>query len=529
LTGDIAALQAKLRQMPAMLISDGYSGRKKAMSGSANALGSLRQGRGERILVVDDSREMVRHLSDYLLPMFGFDASYARDGETALHKIREERPDLVLLDLNLPEMTGLDILHALAEDSYRPPVVLMTGSGSEQSAVEAFRLGVKDYLVKPFTLDEVFETIQRGLARRSETESAETADETMVRVLQHEVQSQRARFSRMLQTARSLIPNLPEQKIIERALQIALQETGAEQAQLWFPASGSSAMRLFEVESGSRFVNSLLVVTPGSVVQQVLESGHPVRQANFSEGVAFGAARRARALLAMPLWLHQQIAGVLLVANYALPHAFSEEHQLTLRTITDFVGLALENAQVARKSADRHTAQLHVARRLNQLTRTLVTHPPSETIREILDSVRQSWQLVACSCWQVDQGTGESRFVAHAGEGSSLLSQTVLPPGKGFVGYVARTGKWIFSNAVKNHPHHYPGIDQATGFRTQSLLCVPVVFQGRTIGVLELVNRLQGEFSEKDVAEALDIAMLLALALQLEDVTRPVSAGIPDG
>jgi two-component system NtrC family sensor kinase len=118
---------------------------------------------GEKILIIDDSREIVKHLTEYVLPTFGYETLYAFDGQKGLQLIREEEPDLVMLDLHLPEMTGTDVLQEMAQDSISTPVVLMTGYGSEQSAIDAFRLGAKDYIIKPFTVDEITEAIDRAL------------------------------------------------------------------------------------------------------------------------------------------------------------------------------------------------------------------------------------------------------------------------------------------------------------------------------------------------------------------------------
>jgi two-component system NtrC family sensor kinase len=118
---------------------------------------------GECILVIDDSKEIVKHLTERVLPSHGYKTLHAYDGQSGLKLIREEKPNLVMLDFNLPEMTGLDVLQKLAQESMDTPVVLMTGYGSELSAIEAFRLGAKDYLIKPFTVEEIIETIDRAL------------------------------------------------------------------------------------------------------------------------------------------------------------------------------------------------------------------------------------------------------------------------------------------------------------------------------------------------------------------------------
>lgn len=118
---------------------------------------------GETILIIDDSKEIVKHLTEYILPVNGYKTLHAFDGRTGLQLIREKKPDLVMLDLHLPEMTGTDVLQQMTQESLSTPVVLMTGYGSEQSAIDAFRLGAKDYIIKPFTVDEITETIDRAL------------------------------------------------------------------------------------------------------------------------------------------------------------------------------------------------------------------------------------------------------------------------------------------------------------------------------------------------------------------------------
>ena len=103
---------------------------------------------------------------------------HAYDGKSGLEIIRNKKPDLVMLDYNLPQMTGLDVLQQMAQESLKTPVVLMTGYGSELSAIEAFRLGAKDYLIKPFTVDEIVETIDRALVEtRLLHDKAELAEE----------------------------------------------------------------------------------------------------------------------------------------------------------------------------------------------------------------------------------------------------------------------------------------------------------------------------------------------------------------
>jgi DNA-binding response OmpR family regulator len=118
---------------------------------------------GETLLIVDDSREIRNLLAEDILSPMGFTVHTASDGEAGLELAARCRPDLILLDMNMPRMSGLEMLAALRLTESTVPAILMTAYGSEDVAIEAFRLGVRDYIVKPFTADEIGQSIDRAL------------------------------------------------------------------------------------------------------------------------------------------------------------------------------------------------------------------------------------------------------------------------------------------------------------------------------------------------------------------------------
>jgi DNA-binding response OmpR family regulator len=117
----------------------------------------------EKILVIDDSPEIVRFLKHYVLSPLGYEVITANDGQTGLEMAISNSPDLIMLDMSMPRMNGLQVLAGLRESSSKEPVIFMTLHGSEQIAVEVFRQGVRDYLVKPFTVEEVTQAMDRSL------------------------------------------------------------------------------------------------------------------------------------------------------------------------------------------------------------------------------------------------------------------------------------------------------------------------------------------------------------------------------
>lgn len=117
----------------------------------------------ETILVVDDNEDLLNLLKNHILARLNYHVVCAWDGKQGLQKAQEINPDVILLDINMPRMTGMELLSALRDYDIKAPVVLMTGNGSEHIAVQAFRLGVFDYLTKPFSPNEVADAINRAL------------------------------------------------------------------------------------------------------------------------------------------------------------------------------------------------------------------------------------------------------------------------------------------------------------------------------------------------------------------------------
>jgi DNA-binding response OmpR family regulator len=117
----------------------------------------------ERILVVDDGADMRDFVINYILRPNGYRYMEARDGLEALDLILADPPDLILLDLQMPRLDGVGLLNRMREQGISIPVVLMTFYGSEEIAIEVFRLGVRDYVIKPFTEDELLAALKRAL------------------------------------------------------------------------------------------------------------------------------------------------------------------------------------------------------------------------------------------------------------------------------------------------------------------------------------------------------------------------------
>jgi two-component system alkaline phosphatase synthesis response regulator PhoP len=124
----------------------------------------------QRILVVDDDRGIVRLLRAYL-EQAGYQVFSAYDGETALHAIRRERPDLVVLDLMLPDRDGWDVTRVVRSDPGLSvtPILMLTARVEDHDKIVGLEMGADDYVSKPFNPREVMARI-RAILRRSQGE-----------------------------------------------------------------------------------------------------------------------------------------------------------------------------------------------------------------------------------------------------------------------------------------------------------------------------------------------------------------------
>ena len=116
-----------------------------------------------KVMVVDDEPKIVQLARDYL-EHAGFAVVVAHDGQAALATARAERPDLIVLDLGLPRLDGLDVARTLRRDS-NVPIVMLTGRSEESDKLVGLELGADDYVTKPFSPKELVARVRAVLRR----------------------------------------------------------------------------------------------------------------------------------------------------------------------------------------------------------------------------------------------------------------------------------------------------------------------------------------------------------------------------
>jgi DNA-binding NtrC family response regulator len=117
-----------------------------------------------RILIADDDPDIVEVLGDRLVSQ-GYQVLTARDGVEALKSIEQDAPDVLLLDLQMPRMSGLDVLRKIEEEGRDVTVVVITAVGTIERAVEAMKIGAYDFITKPFNPEQITLTVAKALER----------------------------------------------------------------------------------------------------------------------------------------------------------------------------------------------------------------------------------------------------------------------------------------------------------------------------------------------------------------------------
>ena len=120
-----------------------------------------------KILVVDDEVTIRDSLRE-VLQMEGYQVDVADSGDTAIEIIKQKNYDMVLLDIRMPGMTGIEVLRVIGQNTPDTKVILLTAHGTLETAMEALRYGAHDYILKPATSRNILASVARGLAQKAE-------------------------------------------------------------------------------------------------------------------------------------------------------------------------------------------------------------------------------------------------------------------------------------------------------------------------------------------------------------------------
>jgi len=162
---------------------------------------------------------------------------------------------------------------------------------------------------------------------------------------------------------------------------------------------------------------------------------------------------------------------------------------------------------------------------LNEMSASLSsTLDLDEVLTLIMERINAVLKVEAGSLLLIDDETGELVFQIALGEKAEGVKPFRLPMGQGIVGHVAQSGEPLMISDAQKDRRHYKAVDVATDFLTRSILCVPMTIKGEVIGVIEIMNKLEGDFTESDLTLLSSIATYAAIAIENAQLHQSVLA-----
>jgi signal transduction histidine kinase/FixJ family two-component response regulator len=309
----------------------------------------------EQVLIIEDGPETVRFLTEEVLPHLGYTGRAAYSGEEGLQEIERDSPDLILLDLQLPDMLGTSLIERLRHQRVDIPIILMTAYGDEVTAVQAFRMGVRDYLIKPFSVEEAADAIERALL---ETRLRRERD-----ALTLELQQQLREMRLLARIGQSVASLLQLDRLLNRIVEASVFITNAEEGFLLLRDEESDELYLRAAKNlGEKQSKVLRLKIDDSLAGRVVSTGQtlllggPGVERRFKVKTGY----LVKALLYVPLMVRGDVIGVLAVDNQVEDRAFTLDDQDHLSMLADYAAIAIENAQL-HEAAQGHARQMEQA------------------------------------------------------------------------------------------------------------------------------------------------------------------------
>jgi DNA-binding response OmpR family regulator len=306
---------------------------------------------GETILVIDDTEDTRDFIVKYVLEPAGYRILTAKDGEEGLRVALQHRPDLILLDMNMPRLDGKEVLKRLQAEQIESAIIFMTAHGSEDVAIEVHRMGVRDYLRKPFYPEELLDSVDKSLTEGRLRKEKEALTR---RVLQSNIELQhRVQELNILYTiGKSVTALLPMHQLLPRIVDAAIQMTHADEGYLILLdiANGKLICKAQKRHHNSRAIAASddirdplalhIIQTNQALVFDMdkLKALTGSVPAPLSGGIISAAYA--------PLTIKDKVIGALGVRNTKHESgAFAAHHAALLSALSDYAAIAVENAR----------------------------------------------------------------------------------------------------------------------------------------------------------------------------------------
>ncbi len=229
---------------------------------------------------------------------------------------------------------------------------------------------------------------------------------------------------------------------------------------------------------------------------------------------------RIRSLLVIPLVVQDRVIGALTFATVEQLRRFEESEVSLARLMASQLAAAITAFRTI-EEAEHRNAELATLNDIAAAVNSLLD--PRDIYHLVMEKINQFFRVDAGSLLMLDEETGELVFVMTLERGQEKLVGLRVPPGAGIVGDVARTQQYAIVHNPAQDPRFYRDVSDGIGYTVHSILCVPIVVKGRTIGVIELLNKRNGYFTEEEAIHLTRMAATIGIALENARLFQQVS------
>src|SRR3990172_8334851 len=296
----------------------------------------------DKILIVDDDLDSLDLIAKQVLGPQGYQVATASDGGAAIQQALSFAPDLLILSLSLQGLSGKDVLTALRSQGFEAPIIVIAPAGGEAQALAAFRLGARDYLVRPLREAEIVTAVDRvvedGRLRRDRIQ------------LQQQLTQANADLEGRLKELTSLasmgkaVSNLSDVGVLfNKLVEGAIANTGADMGWLLLADETSGQLIVFAVKG---FPGKIQLRQPwdDGFAPLVMLSGEPLNITGAGM-TQFKISQVAKSALVMPIKAREQTVGVITVANKTA-RPFGDRQQALLAAVGDYASIAIVNVRL---------------------------------------------------------------------------------------------------------------------------------------------------------------------------------------
>lgn len=308
---------------------------------------------GERILIVENDPDIADLIGRQSLQPLGYQVTVVSDAASALKHAVQTPPDLILANINLPGLSGKDLLAAFSSQSVRSPVIVIAEKGQEPDAIQAFRLGATDVIFWPLRDAEVVSIVERALRQTQETRERQKLDRQL-KATNDELQKRLRDLTTILATAKAVVSLTDQRKLFDRLLESALQLGEADLCWLMLRDEKSNSYLLRAQRSlPDSWAKKMNQPVDDGISSLVALSGESLFM-NGSPLQKFKIAALGKSVGVIPIKIKNEVIGLLIVVRKR-DNEFSRDAQTMLEAMADYASISLVNARLFR--ALEHTAE----------------------------------------------------------------------------------------------------------------------------------------------------------------------------